>query len=129
MNLELLNTIIKDLPEKDGISDGVSTFGELHNNLLSLYINFLDLLEVIYSTKGVENIYWISKKDSKGEELLGYMHLGIFEADTKLQLGLKIPVTMWKLYESKAKILSEAPDYKSLYKSLPNYFYDAVKVI
>lgn len=127
MNLDLLNTIIKDMPDRNEISDGISTFGNLHKNLLSLYINFLDLLEVIYASRSVLDLYWISKKNHLGEEIKGLMHLGIFPTDAKLELGLLVPVELWKLYEAKAKILEEAPNYKNLYESMPNYFYDSIK--
>lgn len=127
MQLSLLNTIIKDMPDKTGISDGLSTFGDLHRNLLSLYINFLDLLEVIYASRSVVDPYWISKKDHKGIEIQGYMHLGIFKSDEKLELGLLVPVGLWKNYEGKSKILDVAPNYKNLYESMPNYFYDSIR--
>lgn len=127
MQLSLLNTIINDMSDKDAISDGVSTFGNYRRNLVSLYVNFLDLLEAIYASRGVMEPYWISKKNALGEELQGFMHLGIFKADEKLELGLLVPVGLWKSYETKAKILDRAPAYKNLYESMPNYFYDSIK--
>lgn len=123
MDIKLLNKIIEDLPNKSIVSDGTFTLGELHKDRLSLYINLIDLLSVVYAAKGLNDIIWISLKDSEGKETEGYMHLGLFHSDPKLMMGAKVPLDLWDLFLSKSKILMSSPKYKPLVEVLPNYFY------
>lgn len=124
MDINLVNTIIKDFPNKNILSDGTFTFGELHKDRLSLYVNLIDLLSTIYEVKGVKDTIWISMKDHLGETTDGFMHLGLFHKDKYLMLGTKVPYELWDSYDKRATILMEAPCYKPLVESLPNYFYD-----
>jgi hypothetical protein len=124
MDINLVNKVISDFPNKSILSDGIFTLGELHKDRLSLYINLIDLLTVIYEAKGVRDIMWISTKDHLGNSTDGYIHLGLFPKDKNLLMGAKVPQELWDLYDNKAQILMEAPNYKSLVDTLPNYFYE-----
>lgn len=124
MDIKLLNEIIKDIPNKSTISDGTFTLGELHKDRLSLYINWIDLLAVIYDAKGVPDIIWVAPKDSAGETTEGFFHLGLFAKDKNLVVGALVPMDLWESYQSRAKTLIQAPRYRSLVETLPNYFYE-----
>jgi hypothetical protein len=128
MDINLVNQIILDFPNKGILSDGVFTFGQLHRDRLSLYINLIDLLSTLYEAKGVEEVLWISMKDHEGKSQDGYMHLGLFAGDKSLEMGALVPEEMWEIYNAKATIMQEAPKYIELVNALPNYFYEKLSV-
>lgn len=121
MNFELINKIIKDTTNKNLISDGNFTLGELHSDRISLFVTLLNFIIKIYEYKQVDTskMVWcsdISYDNIKSPE--GYIHLGISLGDSdKDVIAALMPKVILNNLNGVIK-KEKAPKYKNLNETL-----------
>ena len=113
-HMEALNQYISENKmDKNQISDGYHTFGELYEHRITLYIALLKAKSEIMDGMGCDYVYkndiWRSKVHSDGSVWEGWFLLGIFTEPGK-QITYHLPISEWDNC-SFATTRAQAPEF------------------
>jgi len=120
LNIEVINQILMDTSNKNLISDGIFTLGELHSDRACLYVALIKFILKVYELKGVDpkTLLWKSYKDHEEKEApSGYVHVGLTLGDRASNLGILLPETVTEILEIEL-VLDKSKYYSPLYDSL-----------
>jgi hypothetical protein len=119
MKKDLINQIIQDTTNKENISDGVFTLGELHSDRLSLAVTLFTFLDKIIKEKKLDEYLWISKEDYNGTITKGHFHVGIKSKPGIEDIGMLVPNILKEYIDTlNPTTLMQSPNYPKLHKSL-----------
>lgn len=92
---ESINDIIKNGVNKNNISDGYHTFGELYEHRYALWFKLCEIMcrygKVIGEPEGIIK----AKRNNDGSVYDGYFLLGYIDPESRKQLSYHLPMTFW----------------------------------
>lgn len=124
MKTDLINDVIRDTTDKENISDGIFTLGELHSDRLALIVNLFTFINKIYTLQGSSSTLWIADLDHKGNSTHLHFHVGITIPGTKFNMGALVPNLVRNYFKELGAVIKiQAPQYPPLRDSLKVFDY------
>ena len=124
MNLELINQLIKDSSNKEDISDGIFTLGEIHSDRASLYINLVELVVLVSSLKKSKYKLWYYPSEHKGYNHYGFELISDDENSEPIILGGIFPSLLTKKFvELGAEAITGPVSYPEISETLKLFSY------
>jgi hypothetical protein len=122
--VKTINHLIKNkLTDKNDISDGYHTFGELYEHRNRLYIS---LCKTLIDNDTLSDEIWISQLHSDGSSFDGWFIMGINRSKGS-QMSYHLPMKYWEECIQFAEIRDKAPEFdghtsNDVIKRLTEYF-------
>jgi len=96
MTIQEINASVAALPdsEKNAVTDGYHTFGELYNHRVRLFVMFCILFG--FQGKKMQRLVWRASYNHDGSKWDGWFILGIFPKEGE-QITYHVPMKYWDM--------------------------------